>query len=98
MQKRNYLLLFNITTPQREHAKLKPALLDLDPDAAFVYFDKHGGAALMHTHLAAGQIEDRLIGVFLNSDRRLIVELGPDWHTFGLDKAAMWFRRHRPQK
>lgn len=98
MEKRNYLLLVNTSTPQPEHARLKPALLDIDADAAFVYFDRHSVCALMQTHLEAHQIEDRLIGVLLNDDRRLVVELGRDWQTFGLDKAEMWLRRHPSQK
>lgn len=98
MDKRNYLLLINISEPQPEHRKIKPALEEMDPDVAFVYFDKHGACVLMKTHLAARQIEARLLGAVLNSDRRLIAELGPDWQTFGLDKAAMWFQRNQIQK
>ena len=95
---RSYLLLFNLSEPKPEHARLKPALQNIDAGAAFVYFDKHGGAALIHTRLASAQMGARLDGILLNSDRWLIVELGRDWRTFGLDKAAMWFQRHRPQK
>lgn len=90
-----YLMLLNITVPQPEHAKILSKLNELSNGTVKpVYFDKHGGAFLFTTKLNARQLYDRLIGVLLNDDRYIIIELGKDGIAFGFESAMEWFRKY----
>lgn len=92
---RPYLMLLNIKEPQPEHAKIQSKLNEISRGTSKpIYFDKHGGAFLFKTTLRAQQVYDSLIGILLNDDRYIIVELGANWTTFGFEDASGWLRKY----
>jgi hypothetical protein len=91
---KSYMMLLNIAKPVPEHVKIKTILNEISPDSKAVYFDKHGGAFLFNTSLALRLVVARFDRVFQGDDRFLIVEIGPNWHTYGNNVAARWLRHH----
>ena len=93
--KKQYLLSVFIASPQPEHGKIKDIIQNIsDGDFQIAHLHKTCIAIVFSSSLVPRQIEARLEGAVLNDDRRLLVELGREWATFGLDKAATWLRRN----
>lgn len=92
---RQYLLTVFITEPQAEHGKIKDVIHDLSGgNLKIAKFHALCISIVFSTKLTAWQIEDRLIGSVLNGDKRLLVELGRDWSTYGLEDAEIWLTRN----
>lgn len=92
---KNFLLSVFIGCPEPEHVKIKDIIKDIsDGNFQIAHLHKTCISILFSTQLASRQIQARLEGTALNDDRRLLVELGRDWRTFGLDKAASWLSRN----
>ena len=92
---KQYLLTVFIASPQPEHGKIKDIVKDISGgNFQIAHLHQICIALLFSCSLAPRQIEARLGGAVLNADRRLLVELGRDWTTFGLDKAATWLSRN----
>jgi len=92
---RKYLLCVFIATPQPEHAKIKEVIKRISKDdCEFIKFHKDGVSVFFSTELVAGQIEAALDTCALSDDKRLIVEIGSDYHTFGLNHVHSWLQRH----
>lgn len=92
-------MLMKLSNPgSPEHHQIEPVLKDISfNNYKFAYYDKHAAAVLFSTSLNARQIHARFDGVLLNDDQRMIIEVGHDWYTYGLDSAAAYLNRHVPR-
>ena len=92
---KQYLLTVFIGKPQPEHAKIRDVIQEISKgNFQIAHLHSTCISLLFSTRLVPGQITARLEGAVLNDDRRLLVEIGPGWDTFGLDKAASWLGKN----
>lgn len=93
--KRNYFLSVFISSPQPEHVEIKDIIQNISGgNFQIAHLHQTCIAFVFSSHLMPRQIETRLEGAVFNDDRRLLIELGRGWMTFGLDKAATWLNRN----
>ena len=95
MTKKTFLVGIFISVPADIHAGIKDALRKLsEGDFEFAHLHKMGVFAFLNTEKSAHQIHADISKFATNDDRQLIMEVGRDWQTFGLNKAAFWLQNH----
>lgn len=83
-------MLLKLPNPVPEHAQIKTVMQSFSDDSKAVYFDRHGGAFVFNTSLELRQVHARFDKVLRSGDTFLIVEIGPDWMSYGHNVAAGW--------
>ena len=92
---KTYFVGIFITTPTSQHAGIKDDLHKLsNGDYEFVNLHKMGVFAILNTEKNAAQIDIAISRSTTNEDRRIILEVGRDFQSFGLNKAAYWLQNH----
>jgi len=98
MTVKTYFVGVFISKPTKEHAGIKDELQRLsNGDYEFVHFHQMGVFAVLNTEKNAGQIDDAISRSTTNDDRRIVMEVAHNWHSFGLNKAAYWLQNHLPK-
>jgi hypothetical protein len=93
---RTYFLAVFIDKPQPEHAKIKAAIDRIsNGEYEIAHLHRAGAFFLFNTEMPIAQIDGALSGCVLADDRRLLLEVGQGWQTYGLNKAAFWLKNHR---
>ena len=95
MTVKTYFAGIFISKPEQLHAGIKGELDKLsNGEYEFVHLHQMGVFAVLNTAKNAGEIENAISQFATSDDRRIILEVGHGWQTFGLNKAAFWLGNH----
>lgn len=105
-EKRSFLMLLSTNKDSAVAAKAFLARIkaNVDPTASPQWIDSKGIGVLISTDLPAWKVWREAWPESLSRDQQmdlqnfLIVQVGPDWHASGEDKAAAWLNARFPKR
>jgi hypothetical protein len=98
-KKVTYLVSIFIGAPTERHAKIKDIAAQLSGgDYEFLHLHQMGAFLVLNTDRGASELANSFALATASDDRIFICEIGQDWHTLGLNKAAYWLQNHLATK